>query len=161
MLNAMINSLPTPDMLKLWNLRGDSSCYLCNKIPCTLHHILTQCPSALYGTRYNWRHDSVLNTLQPVLYQYITHHNQHNSNTQSPFTPAHFLRTGDKPKATRPSRRPSLLDGATDWKMLIDFDRSPILFPPEIIPTNQRPDIIIWSLNSKHVILFELTCGAE
>ena len=28
-------------------------------------------------------------------------------------------------------------------------------------PTNERPDIIIWSVTAKHVMLFELTCGAE
>ena len=161
MLNAMINSLPTPDLLKLWKIRGDSACYLCNKTPCTLHHILTHCPTALNGHRYNWRHDSVLKTLQPVLLKYITNYNENHSSTHSSFTPTHFLRTGDKHKATRPPRRSSLLDGATDWKLLIDFDSSPILFPPEIVSTNQRPDIVIWSIKIKQVIIFELTCGGE
>ena len=161
MLNSMINSLPTPDMLRLWKKRGDSSCYLCNKIPCTLHHILTHCPKALFGTRYNWRHDSVLKTLQPVLTNHINIHNQNHHPVHLSFTPTHFLRTGDKPKKTRPSRRTSILDGATDWQVLIYFDTFPIIFPPEILPTDKRPDIIIWSVTLQSVILFELTCGDE
>ena len=66
MLNAMINSLPTPGLLRLWRIRSDASCYLCNRSPCTLHHILVNCYPALHGKRYNWRHDSVLSTLQSV-----------------------------------------------------------------------------------------------
>ena len=33
--------------------------------------------------------------------------------------------------------------------------------PHEIVPTDKRPDIIIWSVTTHHVIMFELTCGAE
>ena len=35
------------------------------------------------------------------------------------------------------------------------------MFPPEIISTSERPDIIIWSHASQKVLLIELTCPAE
>ena len=53
------------------------------------------------------------------------------------------------------------LDGSDDWKILVDFDSEQIVFPPEILSTSERPDIIIWSYASRKVLLIELTCPAE
>ena len=161
MLNAMINSLPTPDLLRMWNIRGDAVCYLCHRSPCTLHHILVNCYPALKGKRYNWRHDSVLSTLHPMLTNQINSFNSSSSSSNPIQLPIHFIQAGNTSTKGIRSQRSSLLMDATDWKLLVDYDRDPIIFPPEIIPTNERPDIIIWSLTSKRVILFELTCGAE
>ena len=36
-----------------------------------------------------------------------------------------------------------------------------LVFPPEILSTSQRPDVVIWSTALKKVILIELTCPAE
>ncbi len=160
-LNSMINSLATPDMLKLWNLRGDASCYLCNHSPCTLHHILVHCPNSLLGKRYSWRHDSVLFTLQPLLVGQITQYNTRTPITPHTLTPIKFTTSGHHPPTSRKRNRPTRLSEANDWRLLIDYDTAPILFPPEIIASNKRPDIIIWSVSIKCVILFELTCGAE
>jgi hypothetical protein len=55
----------------------------------------------------------------------------------------------------------SLLDGAKDWKVLIDFGHKRAVFPPEIYSTSERPDIVIWSSSSKTVIVIELTCPSE
>ena len=51
--------------------------------------------------------------------------------------------------------------GVADWKLLVDFDQDQITFPPEILSTNERPDIILWSVRTRKVILIELTCPAE
>ena len=45
--------------------------------------------------------------------------------------------------------------------MLVDFEHSRLVFPPEIFSTPLRPDIVIWSNSSKQVYLVELTCPAE
>jgi hypothetical protein len=67
-----------------------------------------------------------------------------------------------KSSSGRPSgKKKSLLDGARDWKFLVDFDDQMITFPPEIYATPERPDIVIWSVSSRTVILLELTCPAE
>ena len=55
-------------------------------------------------------------------------------------------------------RRKCELDGSDDWKILVDFDSEQIVFPPEILSTSERPDIIIWSNASRKVLLIELTC---
>lgn len=46
-LNASINTLQTPDLLRLWGYKSVSSCDLCGAAQCTLHHILSNyhCPS--------------------------------------------------------------------------------------------------------------------
>ena len=43
----------------------------------------------------------------------------------------------------------------------MDFTHNPIVFPEFICSSDQRPDIIIFSKQSHHVILVELTCPAE
>jgi hypothetical protein len=53
------------------------------------------------------------------------------------------------------------LDGATDWKLLIDFTKEKIVFPPEIYSTPERPDIVLFSTKLHRVLLVELTCPAE
>src|SRR4051794_17701723 len=47
-----------------------------------------------------------------------------------------------------------------NWKLLVDFDQTNRL-PLIIYATSQRPDIVVWSIRSRRVILIELTCCAE
>ena len=73
-----------------------------------------------------------------------------------------FVRAGEKrgPSASKPTSR-GLLASANDWKLLVDFEDRKIVFPPVICATSLRPDIVIWSMKSRTVILLELTCCAE
>jgi hypothetical protein len=43
----------------------------------------------------------------------------------------------------------------------VDFDAKKAEFPPSILATRQRPDIVLWSQMSRVVVLIELTCCAE
>ena len=61
----------------------------------------------------------------------------------------------------RSSHSSTLLDGANDWQILVDFENQKLVFPSEIYSTPQRPDIIIWSKKLHKVYLVELTCPAE
>jgi hypothetical protein len=45
--------------------------------------------------------------------------------------------------------------------MLVDYDHERMVFPPEIVATDQRPDMVLWSPSTRRVHLFELTCPAE
>ena len=59
-------------------------------------------------------------------------------------------------------RKPTpLLSKARDWKLLVDYDKEPIVFPPTILATLERPGITIWSEQEKIIIWAELTCPAE
>ena len=108
MLNSMINSLPTPDLLRMWKIRGDAKCYLCNRSPCTLHHILVNCYPALHGKRYNWRHDSVLSTLHPVLTKQLTSYNSSKTTNFPKHIPIHFIKSGNTSTKGIRYQRPSL-----------------------------------------------------
>jgi len=66
-LNAQINSVRTPDMLKLWGYIDSAACVLGSVPKCTLHHILVNCTLALDQGRYTWRHDSVLQKIERVM----------------------------------------------------------------------------------------------
>ena len=59
------------------------------------------------------------------------------------------------------SGKSSLLDGANGWKILVDYDRCKIVFPPEIYATPERPDIILWSGSLRRILLIELTVPVE
>jgi hypothetical protein len=54
-----------------------------------------------------------------------------------------------------------LLECANDWKLRVDFDAKKAEFPPAIVATALRPDIVLWSRMSRIVVLIELTCPAE
>jgi len=52
LLNAQINSVRTPDMLKLWGYTSSAACKLCGVAQCTLHHLLVNCKFAREQGRY-------------------------------------------------------------------------------------------------------------
>ena len=160
-LNSLINCVKTPDMLQLWGYTPTAFCSLCGNDKCTLHHILVNCNCALVGGRYTWRHDSVLSTMEPVLKAHLSSLKNEKDGGPPPIEKS-FVRKGDN--LARPAKlapRKSLLSGSTDWKLLVDYSDRPIVFPPEILATSQRPDIVIWSIALKKVVMIELTCPAE
>jgi len=162
-LNASTNWVKTPDLLRLWGYKSHSTCKLCKHKQCTLHHIISNCPTALQGKRYTWRHDSVLLHAKRVIQEHIVQVNSQSSSPPTlPTISQGFVRAGEKsPAPITKFERPHELTGANDWQLLVDFETDRIVFPPDIHATDERPDIIIWSVTKKHVILVELTCPAE
>ena len=57
-------------------------------------------------------------------------------------------------------RKPSLLEGCTDWHVATDLKHN-FIFPIEIALTTKRPDIVIWSVKAKKVFVIELTVPFE
>lgn len=160
-LNASVNWVKTPDMMKLWGYKKTAYCPLCKHPQCTLHHIMSNCPHALDEGRYTWRHDSALLYLKTVMEEVVNEANSKTVETDIPHIKKSFVRVGDKAPAKQPkSSRSTLLDGAKDWQVLIDLDDQ-MVYPPEIYGTPQRPDIVIWSNELKRVLNVELTCPAE
>lgn len=161
-LNASINSVCTPDMLKLWKYKSDASCVLCGHHQASLSHILSNCNTALQQKRYTWRHDSVLFALKAFLEIHIC---TINAKSPKPVTDEprkiSFVKANElSPECPKPDQT-HLLSSANDWQLLVDFDHANIVFPVNICVTRSRPDIIIWSQSTRKVILIELTCPME
>ena len=161
-LNASVNWVRTPVLMKLWGYKQECSCCLCGAEKCTLHHILSECKFALCNQRFTWRHDSVLSAIKVALEKHVLVSNTHPIIKHS----AHiaFVKAGDKSQrghANKKSTSSSLLNKSNDWKLLFDLPGENYVFPPEIYSTAERPDILIWSPRLKQLIMIELTCPAE
>ena len=144
-LNATQLTLPTPNRLRVWNMTTLSMCKLCSHPKCSLFHILCNCPFSLYNKRYEWRHDSVLRTISITVLNRIK---EQNSRQPVPpnLQPIRFVCAGSNPPTTRRKHVGfGLLSRADDWQCLVDYSGKPIIFPPTITATEQRPDIVIWS----------------
>ena len=90
---------------------------------------------------------SISNQLQELVDQA----NCNNRPQKLPTLEANFVRAGfqRKPEKKTVHNKSTLLDGATDWKLLVDFDSERIVYPPEITATAERLDIVIWSKQLK------------
>ena len=55
----------------------------------------------------------------------------------------------------------SVFDGANDWVLQCDLRNKQQPFPPHILVTTDRPDIVVFSNSTKRVIIIELTCPVE
>ena len=162
-LNSIINCVRTPNLMKLWGYKTSDCCPLCRASPCTLHHILVNCSWALRQSRYNWRHDSILANIELSVRNWIESVND----DKRPLLPIpsinqSFVLAGLLPKIPKGLRsRCDILSGAKDWILRVDYEKKKVSFPPEILSTAQRPDMVIYSKSLKKVILIELTCPAE
>ena len=158
-LNASTDCLTTPAVLTIWGLSNSDRCDICEKQG-SLSHILSCCQTALKQGRYDWRHDSVLKTLEIPIRKRLEKHNT------SPFKKVdrtiQFVPEGARRRTKKAKQdRPTCLDEARDWECVVDYKDSPYVFPVHICVTAQRPDILIWSDSLRSVIMIELTCPME
>ncbi|XP_053389443.1 uncharacterized protein LOC128552430 [Mercenaria mercenaria] len=152
LLRSVYDLLPTPANLHRWKLADDQNCPLCNGRG-SLQHTLSSCKTALTQGRYRWRHDQVLRELADTLER----------ERKKPRTPKKgpqfipFVKEGGKKTTTTSTS--GLLDEARSWEVRVDLGRKLVF--PDIIQTNLRPDIVLWSQSPKKVILVELTVPWE
>jgi len=124
------------------------------------------CDFALKHKRYTWHHDSVLKNIELSIARVVADFNQKKPTTLVKATrkafEASFVRKGErKQRGNQPPLTPGVLACANDWKLRVDFDAKKVEFPPTILATSLRPDIVLWSEMSRVVLLIELTCPAE
>ena len=162
-INASINSLPSPYLKKLMGYATSSRCRLCKDKNCNMSHILAGCDFSLKNGKYTWRHDSVLLTLSDIISAHILAHNStKTSSTPIPAISSSFISSKSSKTPNKATRHPHhLLMGASDWQLLVDYFFDQLTFPPQIYSTDQRPDIIIYSRFLKKVLIVELTVPAD
>ena len=131
-LNSMINSVRTPDMLKLWGYKSTADCPLCQAPICTLHHELVGCKVACDQGRYSWRHDSVLCHIEIAFEGLLL---RVKTRTRPAVIAAafssSFVRAGARPLSSSNTPPSSLLDGASDWSMSVDYQHKRAVFSPQ------------------------------
>ena len=156
MLRAVYDTLPTPVNLHRWGMREDPLCRLCGGKG-TMAHILSGCKTALTQGRYRWRHDKVLAQLADTLEQ--ERRKKRPAKTKPLLSTIAFVKEGQRP-AVQSQAKQNLLQSAQGWVLEVDLGRK-LHFPEAVLSTTLRPDIIMWSLEGKKIILVELTVPWE
>ena len=155
LIKAVYNILPTPINLHAWGLTTSDRCRACGKTA-SLKHILTGCAYTLRS--YTWRHNEVLEIFSEVSKTCETANKALNIINNRAIQ---FVKEGNISKiASENMRKPSLLEGCTDWHVATDLKHN-FIFPTEITLTKKRPDIVIWSVKAKKVFVIELTVPYE
>ena len=155
---SSFNTLPSPNNCVRWKFTNDQSCILCKASLCTLPHILSGCPFSLKNGRWNYRHDCVLKVLLDGLEELVKE--KRSKPVPSKSSLIKFVKPGQGSQSK--SRKSfGLLDKARDWVILADIGDCNLIFPSEIFSTSERPDIVIFSISTKTVILIENTSGCE
>ena len=180
--NAQLLTLPSEDNKRRWFNKPVASgrCKLLDpktQEPCgqafpTSLHVLTGCRAALEQGRYTWRHNSVLLVLKQHLVKHITDINAGRVSFPTA-KPLCFRRDdgqwynsgGSRDRQLAPVRLCDYLSRANDWQIFFDLpgrdNFTYHVFPPEIVVTNQRPDVVLLSRRQRWVLCLELTCPKE
>ena len=155
LIKAVYDILPTPVNFKLWGLSTSNLWKACGKVA-NLTHVLTGCQYSLRS--YTWRHNEILGIIAEIAKMCFETANE----IPCIKTNIQFVKEQNVSKTPHRNNRhkQTLLDGCTDWHVIADVDRR-LAFPMEITSTRQRPDVVIWSVNSKKVIIAELTIPFE
>ena len=153
LVKAVYDLLPTPSNKNIW-YGGEETCKLCGENG-TLSHILSGCKLAL--NRYTWRHNQVLRQIAlGVNARCVIHNNQVRREEKK----IEFVKAGEK-RALSHNRVPSsFLDGANDWKLMVDLGGN-LKVPRQIADTNQRPDMMLISESMRSAGVIELTVPRE
>ena len=117
---------------------------------CRKRHIRSACPRALGDGRYRWRHDQVLRTVDDTVDAAICANNY-----KLEARPIYFVQAGECP-TSECKIYSCLLSTAQDWQWRVDIGNR-LKVPEQITTTTLRPDLILWSTETRQVLLIELT----
>ena len=117
---------------------------------CQKRHIMSACPRALGDGRYRWRHDQVLRAVADMVDAAIRANNY-----KPEARPIYFVQAGECPHSACKINS-CLLFTAQDWQWRVDIGNR-LKVPEQIATTTLRPDLILWSTETKQVLLIELT----
>ena len=120
---------------------------------------MCSCKVALEDGRISFRHDSILKVIHNAISTKIE---QLKTSGSIPVaTGMQFVKAGKRARKNSVQKRVGLLDTASDWIISVDYRSDQAQFPAEIWVTKERPDIVIYSMLLKIVIMLELTAPAE
>ncbi|XP_019617765.1 PREDICTED: uncharacterized protein LOC109465064 [Branchiostoma belcheri] len=160
LLKSVYDLLPTAANLKRWRKKDEDKCELCGKTG-NLSHVLTSCPVALGKGRYTWRHNQVLKVIASAVEEQMTE-NKVKGKQRKGLQFISFVKEGwkGKSKEKKERERIGIIASASDWSLHADLGKQ-LAFPADIIDTNLRPDLILFSRKTTQVVLIELTVPWE
>ena len=160
LIKSTYDVLPSPANLVRWKVTDEDKC-MCGQYG-TLRHTLSGCKMGLDGGRYKWRHDQVLRVIVNALKGKMDEINAGKLPTKTVQGEVKFHAAGKGVQNQKPGVRAKRVDrrweGAPSWEIDSDLDKA-LIFP--IVPTMQRPDVVIWNRAKKVVHLLELTVPWE
>ena len=147
---------PHKSSLRRLTNTSQPSCRACGKTA-TLKHVLTGYEYALRS--YTWRHNEVLEIFAEA--SKICCETANKALNIINNRAIQFVKEGNISKLARKNmRRPSLLEGCTDWHVATDLKHN-FIFRTEIAFTTKRSDIVISSVKAKKIFVIELTVSFE
>ena len=159
-LGSTFNTLASPQNRACWGLEDGLECGLCGKEKASVSHILAGCQKALQSGRYTYCHNVVLRGIAHKIQAFINKIKKEEQKVAKDRI-LNFVKEGEQCKrSTKKVDKLGILHEAKDWVMETDLDQQ-LLFPEIICSSTQRPDIVIYSVKLKKVIVVELTCPAE
>ena len=176
-LNAQLNTLPTPSNMRRWRIHGDFRCGLCKKANVGLTHILAGCPY-VHGTehknpllpedRYTWRHNCVLLVLCRAIQAKLKEVNSLPLDKNSSASSSQpFVSAGSVHNLRKAKRDLGLLANARDWECDFDLPElreadSKYVFPHDVCETTYRVDGYVVSRSTRFCIVGpDLACPSE
>ena len=159
-LNSVQDTLPHPVNLRRWKLDTQASCALCGWKHAGFAHILCGCKVALDQGRISYRHDSILTVIQDAIIDKV----KKVDNTVPLITgrePVVFVGRGQRVRKKKKKVHHGIIDVSKDWIIQTDLRRKQVQFPPHIITTAERPDLVLYSDSKKVLVILELTSPAE
>ena len=166
LMGACGDSLASETNLCRWGYQKVARCPLCGWRNCPQSHVLSACPVSLEQGRYTFRHDLVLRVLFSAIRDAAKDISPENVKPRVPLhEQVRFVRSGEECQSPRKAD-PPLLQQATDWKVIADFNGKWVGdaegIPTHVVAhTSERPDIILWSDTLRLVVMVELTIPAE
>ena len=154
LLRSSYDVLPSPRNLVRWKIADDDKCR-CGKVG-TMKHILSNCGLAL--NRYKWRHDIVLKILIEVLQKQIDEINKGNLPSREGFEKIPFVKEGRRQFFIGKKKKIEDTRWSGKWTVSVDLPGRMVPYP---IPTEQKPDIVLWCEEKNIIYFVELTVPHE
>ena len=151
LLKSIYDVLPIPVNLKRWKLAEDDRCILCNK-RALLEHILSSCNVSLTQGRYRWRHDTEMGEMAKILEGAVT---RQKKTKPRGLELIRFIKEGQKTNRSVKDQT-GVLATEKYWQIQVNLKKR-LIFPQEIYATSLRPDIVIWSCETKQFVIAEQT----
>ena len=152
LVQSVYDVLLSPANLFTWEKSRIPLCPLCAGKG-TLRHIMRACLRALGDERYHWRHDQVLRAVVDTVDAAI-----HVNNFKLEAKQIYFVKASEWPPSACKINS-SLLSTAWEWQLRADIKEQ--LKVPEQTATTLQLDLILWSTETRRVVLTKLTVPWE